>query len=130
MADWLANTLPTLESDWGIERTPTQQLDSLVGVFASGEVLCFEQQFKPLGHLGEGVWELKTPDLRVFGWFPQRDCFIADRADLASRIKQHHLYRGYVGEVVRFRNDLDLDEPKFLTGEDPRYVVSNFSFPN
>lgn len=118
-----------MESDWGIESTPMEQLDALVGRFAAGEILTFQHHFWPLSNLGSGVWELKTQDLRVFGWFPQRDCFIGDKADNTTRIKQHRLYSGYVNEVVRFRNALDLDEPKFLEGVDPRVVVSNFDLP-
>jgi hypothetical protein len=78
---------------------------------------------------GDGVWELKTADLRVFGWFHAKDCFLGHCADTAERVKEHRLYTGYVGEVVRFRDSLPLDEPKYIPGEDPDAVVSNSSYP-
>jgi len=126
---WIDETLPNLGSTWNIELAPAEQLDGFMATYASDEPLMFGQGFKPLNHLGQGVWELKTADLRVFGWFSARDWFIGHAADTTDRIKQHNLYHGYAGEVVRFRTHLDLDEPKFVPGDDPNAVVSNFDYP-
>lgn len=126
---WLRVTLPTIGSTWNIEESPAEQLDALVGIFAAGEVLTFGDQFKPLRHIRHGAWELKTADLRVIGWFYRKDCFIACMTDTADRIKHHRLYNGYVNEVARFRDELELDEPKFIAGEDPDDVVSDFDYP-
>ena len=125
---WLEDELPVLESDWGIESTPKEQFIERHAVFAAGECLYFGNHIRPLTPVTHGVWELKTQDLRIFGWFPARDCFVAHRGQQATFIKRHNLYTGYVGDVVRFREALDLDEPKFIPGDDPRVVVSNFSF--
>jgi hypothetical protein len=38
---WVETDLPTLQSVWEIQESPTQQLDSLVEVFCSGDVLMF-----------------------------------------------------------------------------------------
>src|SRR5262245_23368864 len=92
---WVENTLPTLGSRWGVEQSPLEQFDALMEVYASGEPLTFGWKFKPLVHLAEGVWELKTADLRVFGWFSARDCFIANVADTKDRIRLHKMYKGY-----------------------------------
>src|SRR4051812_27179079 len=73
---WIERTLPTLESSWKIEESPVEQLDALIYVFCSGQPLAYGQQFKPLRHIRDGIWELKTADLRVFGWFHTKDCFI------------------------------------------------------
>jgi hypothetical protein len=54
---------------------------------------------------------------------------VAAVADTAYRCKKFDLYAGYAGEVVRFRNALDLDEPKFIPGDDPNAVVTNFDYP-
>lgn len=115
-------------SDWDIESRPDEQMDALVAIYASGAVLTFGHDLRPLSHAREGVWELKTPDLRIFGWFYKMDCFVADKAGGASKIKDHDLYYGYINEVVRFRNALDLTPPKYVPGEDPRVVISNFSY--
>ena len=127
---WIQDDLPDLESTWKIEQSPAEQLDDLMQVFCSGEPLTVGWQFKSLVHLADGVWELKTADLRIFGWFHQKDCFIAVIADTADRTKQYKLYAPYARvEVVGFRDALDLDPPKFVPGDNPHDVVSNYSYP-
>lgn len=126
---WLENDLPRLASTWKIEMSPAEQAVDLIELFCSGEELHVEHHFKCLQPTTHAVWELKTPDLRIFGWFAQPDTFIGHRADTADRIKLHGLYNGYIGEVDRFRNALDLNPPKFIAGSNPNAVVSNYSFP-
>ena len=131
---WVENDLPELSSQWRVETGPLEQFDALTTVYASGLPLVFEQQFKPfqprpIQPLGDGVWYLKTPDLRIFGWFWKRDCFIGVVPDTAERVKKYNLYNGYREEVIRFRNELDLDEPKFIAGTDPNAVISNYDLP-
>jgi hypothetical protein len=121
--------LPTWVSQWQTDQSPTQQLDAFLEVYCSGETITYGRQFKPLVHLGDGVWELKTPDLRLLGWFHKRNCFIGGAIDTAYKVKNHNLYPGYVGAVIRLRDQLDLDEPKFVPGDDPNVVVSNYNYP-
>lgn len=129
MRRWIEEKLPDLGSTWNIETSPLEQFVELVETFCSGKELAYEQRFHALRYRGGGMWELKTADLRVFGWFNCKDCFVAHCADTADRIKEHKLYHGYCGDVERFRNDLDLDEPKYIPGDDPHAVVSNFYYP-
>ncbi len=129
LQQWLENTLPTLASTWNIEQSPEEQLDALLATYCSDDTLTYGWQFKPLNHISDGIWEMKTADLRVFGWFHMKDCFIGASADLADRIKQLHMYRPYCEEAIRRRDALDLDAPKFIRGADPNAVVSNFDFP-
>jgi hypothetical protein len=127
---WIENDLPMLESTWKIELSLQEQLQAFIEeVFCPGESLTYNWQFKPLTHIHDGIWELKTADLRIFGWFFVRDCFIGSAANQTDTIKRLHLYRAYAEEAVRLRNSLDLDNPKFVPGDDPHGVVSNFSFP-
>lgn len=129
LAVWMAEKLPLLESTWNIEDCPIEQLDALIAQFCSGEALAYGQRFKPLNHLGDGIWELKTADLRMFGWFNKQDCFVATNCDLKRTIVESHLYRPYCEQAVRFRDQLELDEPKFITGDDPNVVVSDCYYP-
>jgi hypothetical protein len=126
---WLRDDLPNLGSTWNIEASPAEQLDAKLNIFVSGETLTFDYDLKPIQPIGQGVWELKTEDLRVFGWFPSVDVFIGVVADTAQRIKDIGLYAGYRNEVVLFRKKLDLSEPKFIDGDQPNDVVSNYYFP-
>ena len=130
LVKWILEELPQLGSSWNIDVTPAEQLDELLKKYVAGNILTYQHNFYPLIPHDQSVWELKTADLRVFGWFHMADCFIGVVADTAQRVKDHDLYRGYLGEVVRFRSRLDLDEPKSIEGKEPRDVVSNFSYPN
>lgn len=121
--------LPNWTSLWKVEQSPIQQMDALVETFCSGATLTFGHQFKPLNPLRDGVWELKTPDVRFFGWFYKRDCFIGGAINNAYNVKNHNLYAGYINEIVHYRQQLSLDDPKFVPGEDPNAVVSNYNFP-
>src|SRR5215469_3377313 len=99
---WVENDLPGLDSQWRTEVSPIEQFDAYIATYASGLPLVFETQFKPfqpraVQPLGDGVWYLKTPDLRIFGWFWKRDCFIGVVADMALRVKTYNLYNGYRG---------------------------------
>ena len=118
-------------STWNIEETPAQQLDALTAVFVAGEPLTFGWQFSPLRYVPhlDGVWYLKTADVRLFGWFPCRDYFIATSVVVADLAKRLRLYRPFGEEVERIRQALPLDEPKFVPGDDPHAVVSNFAYP-
>jgi hypothetical protein len=130
MVAWINDVLPSLESDRGIETSPLGQFDELVSVFCSGDTLTYDWQFKPLNYVQDGIWELKTADLRIFGWFPQKDCFVAVIADTKARILEHKLVTPYANvEVAPFRDRLELDEPKFIEGKDPHAVVTDYDFP-
>ncbi|MDZ4841998.1 MAG: hypothetical protein SH859_07635 [Hyphomicrobium aestuarii] len=126
---WLSGQLPNLGSTWKIDQTPMEQLDAYLAVYASGAILTFGHSFNPIRHVAGGVWELKTADLRVFGWFPKKDHFIGHAANLAQAIKDGNLYNGYAGEVAYFRDRLDLNDPKFIPGDNPNDVISAYRFP-
>lgn len=126
---WMSDILPALKSEWDTSITPLEQLDAFLEIYGSGEVLTYDRRFKPLCHHMDGIWEFKTPDLRLFGWFVKKDQFVGWAADLAAKVKKHELYHGYAREAGNFRQKLKLDEPKYITGEDPYAVVSNFDYP-
>ncbi len=123
---WLLKVLPVTDSNWNIDESPAEQFDALVYEFCSGASLPVGKRFKALIHRGGGLWELKTADLRLFGWFAQKDCFVVSDCDAAQRIKQVGLYRGYCDQAEKRRNLLDLDEPKFITGDNPDDVISDW----
>jgi hypothetical protein len=121
--------VPTLESCWNIEQTPAEQLDDLLAEFLGTEPFKISWRFGPLspvrGKPWPGVWELKTADLRIFGWFPQQNHFIAVTGCTAALVKAHRgMYGGFREEVIRRRDRLPLDEPKYVKGEDYNDVIS------
>jgi hypothetical protein len=124
---WIVDVLPGMPTFWGIQLTPAEQFDALAEIFCAGERLSYGLHFKPLTHIVDGIWELKTDDIRIFGFFHRKDCFIGVVADDATRIKTHGLYRGYANvNARRFRDAIDLDNPKCVLGDNPDAIVSNF----
>lgn len=125
----MEEALPKLIPAWTSEISPLEQLVIFLEDFCAGEELEYGQKFKHLRHVADFVWELKTADLRLFGWFTMKDCFIVARANAADLIKKHGLYTAIGDEVVRDCAQLDLNEPKYIKGNDPHVVVSNYYSP-
>jgi hypothetical protein len=69
------------------------------------------------------VWEMKTADLRIFGWMHKPKCFVAVFGGFADDYKSQNgnppkeSYREAMDRVVWLRDHLNLDSPKFVTGD-------------
>ena len=111
---------------WKSDLKPTLQVVDAMAYFMRGEHITAGDEFSILrpAHGMHGVWEMRTTDVRIFGWFPVKDIFICAEGDQAGFIKSHNLYQGYRNSTIRKRNQLDLDEPKFIPGKDIENVVS------
>lgn len=128
--EWFENVLPMAESSWKIEESPVEQVYALVAIFCKGEPLAIGHRFKYLiSRNTEGIWELKTADVRMFGWFPQKDRFVVSACGFADHVKRHNLYQGFCVQAQRDRDLLALNPPKFIPGDDPDDVVSNWHTP-
>ena len=121
---WIADVLPTAVSNWNIDETPNDQFGVLLVNFIGGVSLQRDRRFSPISGGKDGVWELKTADIRVFGWFYRKDVFIAARINFTNVVKESNLYYGYRGEICRERDAIDLNEPKFVAGNNPDDVIS------
>ncbi|WP_412063942.1 hypothetical protein [Rhizobium sp. SYY.PMSO] len=118
VVDWLETDLPEYEADFHDGKMdPLEQADLLFHDFVSGNDFSFYEKSHSMQPTEPGVWELKTSDLRLFGWFVQKCVFVIAEIDTAFRCKQHALYPGYRNSVVYRRQQLQLDEPKFITGD-------------
>lgn len=113
--DWFSTVLPTLKKDRDALR-PAEQVDRVLWDFVIGRPLVYNQGAKILDPMIDGVWELKTIDVRIFGWFAARSTFIATNGALRSSLVPWAKYAPYIEEAKHVRNSLDLDEPKFLAG--------------
>ncbi len=122
---WLEEHLDAMKnSPLGGDLSPVEQLDHLFYAFVSGKVLACTRQFRAIRSEPRAVWELKTLDLRIFGWFPMKDCFVAVFGDWADRVKDHDLYRGYRLQVRRLRRQLGVDRTLCVEGVNPDDVLS------
>jgi hypothetical protein len=123
---WLDDRLHLNEtSPLRADMTPAEQLDNLFYIFVSGRRLVYSRQFRYIKAEKHAVWELKTSDFRIFGWFPIRDCFISVFGDWADRVKDHDLYRGYRLETRRVRREMGIDDQSCVQGVDPSDVISS-----
>jgi hypothetical protein len=111
------------ESPLGADLAPAEQLDWLIYSFVSGRSLNYGEHLKLIKAERHGVWEMKTPDLRIFGWFLDKNAYVAAFGDWADRIKDFGLYRGYSIGVRRARREMGANE-LFVKGVTPDDVIS------
>ncbi|KAJ0344447.1 hypothetical protein COL154_014009 [Colletotrichum chrysophilum] len=122
---WLEERIQGSEaSPLGADLSPLEQLDYLFYAFVTGRPLIFSRQFRAIRAERNAVWELKTVDFRIFGWFMMKDCFVAVFGDWADHVKDHDLYRGYRLEVRRLRRELGIENSLCVEGLDPGDVIS------
>ena len=121
---WLDDDLCYIELGKDGKADPAEQVFLAFNAFVSGGNMT--GQFIRLWNHGNGCWELKLTDLRVFGWFVKKDVFIACFCDLKNNLCGDSPLRPkyYEKKVRKYRKSLDLDEQKYIIG-DVRDVISN-----
>ncbi len=106
----------------GAVESPKAQMDTLLRKWNSGKPMAYSRAFSNLKPTVRGVWEMKTADLRVFGWIYRPKVFIAAFAGFADDYKSQggnlpkESYADARDRVVWIRDRLDLDPPAFVTG--------------
>ena len=100
----------------GRNLTPYEQVAQTFYEFVVGNVLPYGHRLHKLDPLASHIWELKTVDVRIFGWFPRRGTFVAVTGAMKDHLTTNASYEPCVTRVRAFRDDLPLDEPKYLTG--------------
>src|SRR5689334_1256284 len=122
---WLQGVLDGARSPRPLAHlSAAEQIDDLFYSFLSGAPLAFNRQFRAIRVEDNAVWELKTPDVRIFGWFLAKDCFAAVFGNWADTIKDHDLYRGYRIAIRRLRRELEIDASLCVKGGAPDDVLS------
>lgn len=105
------------------KETPRQQMDSLFRKWNAGKPMKRRRSFDIMRPPIDSVWEMKSVDIRVFGWMHRPKCFVAVFGGLADDYKPQNgnkpkeSYEEARERVVWIRSRLRLDEPKFVTGE-------------
>ena len=104
---------------------PRQQAASILKQYITGKPFVGSRMFKRLSPLSDDVWELRTPDLRFFGWIPRKDVFLAVRGDLFVNLKNDAtLYEKHRIATKAVRASINHDEPKYLRGAKENDIVS------
>jgi hypothetical protein len=99
--------------------SPKEQLDSLLRTWLRGRPMKYPKVIQDLMPMTDELWELKSPDLRIFGWLYRPKVFIASFGDYADDYKaptKRKTYEDAKNRILRDRQNLDLDSPKFATG--------------
>jgi hypothetical protein len=113
---WLRYDMPHIQIKEARDIDPLNiQVEREFFGFAYGHTLSDTLDIRCLEPQPKSVWELKTPDLRLFGWFPAKDYFVVH----AAKEKEGLTWRDYgpfVQEVDRFRLSLAQWMPNYVTG--------------
>lgn len=122
---WIRNELKELTPFEPTDISPLMQAFALFKMFISGEALAEGTEFRLMRPLESDVYELKSADLRFFGWFYRPGTFIVVAADTMEQV---HLVDGlssaYRNEVIKTRESIDLDPPKYEQGASISHVFS------
>ncbi len=113
---WLDATLRQLAFRAGRDLTPFEQAEQILYEFVAGQPMAYSVHYRKLEPLMAHVWELKTPDVRLFGWFPKRAIIVLVCGTLKENVKKFGDYAPFIREVIAFRDALALDNPKAITG--------------
>ncbi|NKM11479.1 hypothetical protein GFL85_10590 [Rhizobium laguerreae] len=123
--DWIQKDLFELAAFEQSNIAPRMQAFALFKMFISGEALSEGEMFRLMLPLESDIYELKSPDLRFFGWFYRPAVFIAVAADTMERVHTvAGLSSGYVKAVSLARDKMDLDPPKYIEGASVSHVFS------
>jgi hypothetical protein len=106
--------------------TPKQQLYVRFKEWIIGKPMVRDRMFRDMRPLQDGVVELKTADLRLFGWTPYVKALVLTRVGMADDYKWQTVngvrqppkksYEDEKKKVIAYRDATPLDEPKFVTG--------------
>ena len=87
---WLNDVLPELvveDDPLSDDLSPMEQVAALFSEYLLGEAFSTDRRFKKLNSTPQHhVWELKAPDVRIFGWVPAKDCFVCCFGDLKNEV--------------------------------------------
>jgi hypothetical protein len=118
--EWLDDDLRKMETGrHQAADSPSEQVDYILYRWITGGHINYSRQFKDLMPQKDEVWEMKTVDVRIFGWIYRPLNFIAvfgDYADLYKSVRRSRSYEDARKKVIFERNRLLLDEPKFIGG--------------
>ncbi|MBT8155161.1 hypothetical protein KMP13_15035 [Epibacterium ulvae] len=127
LIQWLENVLPDIDhNELYDDLLPQEQVLAVFAEYVGGEEFVDDRRFKKLNWNPEYyVWELKTEEVRIFGWVPEKDVFICCFGDSKDTILVKDSYGRYIAQTVYVRNNLDLDDPKFVESGELKDVISN-----
>ena len=106
---WFKNALPGLTPTvYSTGLTPFVEACTILGRFAAGARLIVEPDEDTPGDIKllsppiNSLWELKTGEVRIFGWFHDHDCFVAYSGAGATGLKAAAHYQQHIDAILLF----------------------------
>ncbi|MFQ5534690.1 MAG: hypothetical protein ACE5EM_07715 [Sphingomonadales bacterium] len=112
--NWLERQLKNEPKDRHRNISPYEQVNQLFYEFVCGSQMVYDENMKKLKPLGSNVWEMKTTDVRIFGYFYRTAKFIAVCGEMKKRLRRSRAYDPFKAEVGNFMNHVDLNPPKAM----------------
>ncbi|MET4240706.1 hypothetical protein [Bradyrhizobium sp. RT10b] len=104
-----------------------EQVANLCGRFLTNRPLLLKSPIAPIRCLKDGIWELKTLDVRIFGWFSAKDTMVVDAGCDVKLLKSGQLnYSGYIAQTDYVRRSLGFLVGDYILGDQPHDILTNF----
>lgn len=113
--DWMTGAMRTTEP-YRDNISLGQQARVLLKNFITGQPFEEGEWFWLMNPQHMDVYELKSADIRIFGWFYRPRIFIGVAGDTLERTHTYNLHAGYRNSVVHARETIDLDPPAYIKG--------------
>ena len=122
----ITTEVPAFTKSDPTQASPLAQIAAELKGFCAGDPLCVTRDFHCLEPAYQCVWLLKTPDVRLFGWFIRKDWMVLHTAadkNVIGDIKQN--YQPFIDSSTVFRQSISQFLPSPLIGVRASDVVSN-----
>ena len=117
LVDWLDGVLRQDSAPRRSDLTGYEQVEQLVYEFTVGHRLGY-QEIKKLMPPSQNVWEARTADVRLFGFFHRKAIFVAVKGETKNRLRFSERYLRFIEETLRFIGSCGLDEPVCMAEND------------
>jgi hypothetical protein len=117
---WMQQVSKMVTGRLASDFTPQEQLVERLRQWMSGQPMEYGRMFHDMDPRTDDVWEMKTADLRIFGWMYRPREFIAVQGGYTDDYKEPTKTKNYADDrrdVVKARDALPLDGDKFVRGE-------------
>jgi hypothetical protein len=116
--EWVKVDMPAIVPEHSEDGSPCEQFEQEMYGFCSGYALAFGSDTRCLEPIRLSVWELKTPDLRMFGWFCAKNYLVLHKGEKKGPegLERWDDYKPFIDEVVSFRNGLVTNLPQYVVG--------------
>jgi hypothetical protein len=105
-----------------------EQVANLFGRYLTNRPLILQSPIAPIRYLRDGVWELKTKDVRIFGWFAAKDSMVIDAGCDVKLLKEEKLnYNGFIVQTDYVRTSLGFSPSEYVSGNSPNDVLTRFT---